>query len=157
MDRPELNEDFLDLLRALLDAQVAFVVVGAHALAAHGLPRATGDLDVLVEPTAENARRVVAALTAFGAPLASHGVSEQDFATEGNVYQIGLPPRRIDVLTSISGVSFEDARRSRIVVELAGLRVPVLGRDALVANKRAAGRPKDLLDADTLEKAAEKA
>lgn len=157
MDRPELNEDFLDLLRALLDAHVEFVVVGAHALAAHGLPRATGDLDVLVEPTPENARRVVAALTTFGAPLASHGVSEQDFATEGNVYQIGLPPRRIDVLTSISGVSFEQARGSRIVVELAGLRVPVLGRDALVANKRAAGRPKDLLDAETLEKAAEKA
>lgn len=151
-EQPELNEDFLDLLRALLDAKVVFVVVGAHALAAHGFPRATGDLDVLVEPSAENARRVVEALTAFGAPLAAHGMSRADFEAPGNVYQIGLPPRRIDLLTSISGVSFEEARTTRIVVEISGLKLPVLGKSTLVKNKRATGRAKDVVDADALER-----
>src|SRR5690242_19792382 len=94
--RADLNEDFIDLLRCLLEARVEFVIVGAHALAAHGLPRATGDLDVLVQPTAENSERVIQALETFGAPLAVHGVSRGDFEIPDNVYQIGLPPRRID-------------------------------------------------------------
>lgn len=151
MSRPELNEDFLDLLRALLDARVEFLVVGAHALAAHGLPRATGDLDVLVEPTPQNAGRVIQALQAFGAPLAAHGVTRADFEMPGNVYQLGLPPRRIDILTSISGVTYEEARASRIFVDIAGTRVAVLGSDALLKNKRATGRAKDAVDADALE------
>ena len=154
MDRPELNEDFLDLLRALVEAKVAFVIVGAHALAAHGYPRATGDLDVLVEPTPGNAARVIAALESFGAPLAAHGVSRGDFEVADNVYQIGLPPRRIDLLTSITGVSFEEARATQLIVEVAGVKLPVLGRAALVKNKRATGRPKDLVDADALERKA---
>lgn len=153
MDRPELNVDFVDLLRALFEAQVEFVIVGAHALAAHGLPRATGDLDVLVEPTPENATRVMTALELFGAPVAAHGVTSADFETVGNVYQIGLPPRRIDLLTSISGVSFDEARASRIVVDVTDMKLPVLGRDALLKNKRATGRPKDLVDVEALEKA----
>ena len=148
---PELNDDFVDLLRALLAAQVEFVVVGAHALAAHGLPRATGDLDVLVEPSPTNSERVIEALNAFGAPLGAHGISRVDFEVPDNVYQIGLPPRRIDLMTAISGVSFEEARASRILVELAGMKLPVLGRRALVKNKRATGRPKDIVDADALE------
>lgn len=148
---PELNDDFVDLLRALLAAQVEFVVVGAHALAAHGLPRATGDLDVLVEPSPTNSERVIEALNAFGAPLSAHGISRTDFEVPDNVYQIGLPPRRIDLMTAISGVSFEEARASRILVELAGMKLPVLGRRALVKNKRATGRPKDIVDADALE------
>lgn len=152
MDRPELNDDFVDLLRAMIDARVEFVIVGAHALAAHGLPRATGDLDVFVRPTPENAARVVDALRSFGAPIAAHGVSQSDFESADNVYQIGLPPRRIDVMTSISGVSFEEATRSPLVVELRGMRLPVLGREALVKNKRATGRPKDVVDADALER-----
>ncbi len=152
MEQPELNADFVDFLRALLDAHVEFVVVGAHALAAHGIPRATGDLDVLVEPTPANANRVVAALNAFGAPLAAHGVSQADFETPDNVYQIGLPPRRIDVLTSITGVTWAEARASRILVSVEALELPVIGRDALLQNKRATGRPKDLVDADLLEK-----
>lgn len=152
MPPADLNEDFLDLLRCLLTARVEFVIVGAHALAAHGLPRATGDLDVLVEPTTENAERVVDALQSFGAPLDAHGVSRADFEVPENVYQIGLPPRRIDVLTSISGVSFEEAHDSRIEIVLEGMTLPVLGRAALVKNKRAAGRPKDLLDVDMLER-----
>lgn len=148
---PELNDDFVDLLRALIAAKVEFVIVGAHALAAHGLPRATGDMDVLVQPTAENAERVLDALRIFGAPLAAHGISRSDFEVPDNVYQIGLPPRRIDLLTSITGVSFEEAHATRIVVELEGMTLPVLGRDALVKNKRATGRPKDIVDADALE------
>jgi hypothetical protein len=149
---PDLNDDFVDLLRALLDAHVAFVIVGAHALAVHGFPRATGDLDVLVAPTPENADRVILALQQFGAPLAAHGVSRADFERAENVYQIGLPPRRIDVLTSISGVSFDEARASRIMIERVGMKLPVLGRDALIKNKRATGRPKDALDVDALER-----
>jgi hypothetical protein len=152
VERPELNEDFVDLLRALLDEGVVFVVVGAHALAAHGLPRATGDLDVLVEPSAANAVRVASALRRFGAPLAAHGVTSADFEVPDNVYQIGLPPRRIDVLTSISGVSFEEARDSALRVEVGGMQIAVLGRTALLKNKRATGRPKDVVDADALER-----
>jgi hypothetical protein len=143
----ELNDDFLDMLRCLIEARVDFVIVGAHALAAHGHPRATGDLDVLVE---ENARRVIQALVRFGAPLAAHGVSQADFEVTDNVYQIGLPPRRIDVLTSITGVSYEEARASRLVVEALGMKLPILGRDAFIENKRATGRPKDLADVAAL-------
>jgi hypothetical protein len=149
----DLNEDFVDLLRCLLDGHVEFVIVGAHALAAHGLPRATGDLDVLVRPTPDNSGRIVASLEKFGAPMAAHGVSRSDFEIPENVYQIGLPPRRIDLLTSISGVSFEEARDSQIVIHLDGMDLPVLGRAALVKNKRAAGRPKDLVDVEMLERA----
>ncbi len=126
--------------------------MGAHALAAHGLPRATGDLDVLVKPSPENAVRLLEALRAFGAPLAAHGVRAADFEVVDNVYQIGLPPRRIDLLTSISGVSFEEASASRVLVALEGMTLPVIGPRALLANKRATGRPKDIVDADALER-----
>lgn len=150
-EQAELNEDFVDLLRSLIAARVEFVIVDAHALAAHGLPRATGDLDVFVEPSPENAERVIEALRAFGAPLDAHGVSRADFEAPDNVYQVGLPPGRIDLMTSISGVSFAEARATRIVIDLASMKLPVLGRDALVKNKRATGRPKDIVDADALE------
>lgn len=152
MDRPELNEDFLDLLCAFLDAGVDFVVVGAHALAAHGVLRATGDLDVLVNPTEENAGRVVSALRAFGAPLDAHGVTCDDFTRPENVYQVGLPPRRIDVLTSISGVGYDEAARTSMSVTVGAVTLKVLGREALVRNKRATGRLKDAADADALER-----
>ena len=150
-DRPELNEDFLDLLRAFVDAEVDFLVVGAHALAAHGVVRATGDLDVFVRPTSTNAARVVAGLRSFGAPLSVHGVSEQDFAKLGTVYQLGLPPRRIDIITAISGVDFEQAVREAVTVDMGSIVLRVPGRQALLANKRASGRPKDLEDARRLE------
>ena len=147
-----LNPDFLDLLEAFSGANVEFIVVGAHALAAHGIVRATGDLDVWVRPTPENAARVVSALHAFGAPLTQHGVTEADFARPGTVYQMGLPPRRIDVLTQISGVDFADAWRERSLVTLRGAPVSFLGRASLLMNKRAAARPKDLLDVELLER-----
>lgn len=145
-----LNVDFIDMLHALIAAKVDFVIVGAHALAAHGIVRATGDIDILVRPSADNAARVMCALAEFGAPLAAHGITEQDFATGGTVYQIGLPPRRIDLLTEISGVSFDQAWESRVHARVQGLDLSFLGRDALVANKIAAGREKDLADVSRL-------
>lgn len=148
----DLNPDFRDLLRALVDAEVEFVVVGAYALSFHGAPRASGDIDVFVEPSEENASRVWRALLAFGAPLAAAGVSMQDFTKPDLVYQIGLPPRRVDVLTSISGVSFEEAWASRVAATLEGRAVPFIGREMFLRNKLAAGRPKDLADAARLKR-----
>lgn len=139
------------MLHALNGAQVEFLIVGAHALAAHGIPRATGDIDLLVRPTADNAARVLQALADFGAPISAHGVEASDFAVPGNVYQIGLPPRRIDLLTEISGVSFDEAWSSRLQTNVGGIDVNVLGREALIKNKRAAGRDKDLVDVAALE------
>lgn len=150
-DAPELNEDFADVIRAFLNEAVDFLVVGAHALAAHGVVRSTGDLDLLVRPTAENAQRVARALVAFGAPLDSHGVTAADFARAGTVYQLGLPPSRIDVLTEISGVGYDDAAASSESTSASGLQFRVPGRATLIRNKRAAGRPRDLEDARLLE------
>ncbi len=141
-----LDRDFLDILRALLEAEAEFLVVGAHAMALHGVPRATGDFDVFVRPTPRNAQRVFQALQTFGAPVDAHRVRQVDFETPDTVYQIGLPPRRIDLMTSITGVEFDDAWDSRQVIEVEGMAVPFLGRDALIRNKRAAGRDKDLVD-----------
>lgn len=152
MSAPELNEDFQDVLDAFRDAGVEFIVVGAHALAVHGIVRATGDLDIFVRPSRENALRVVAALQAFGAPLQLHGVSTTDFETPDVVYQLGLPPRRIDVLTSITGVPFERAWATKIGVDVGERRLFFLGHEALLANKRATGRAKDLADVQALEK-----
>lgn len=147
-----VNEDFLDLLSMLLRADARFLVVGAYAMAVHGVPRATGDIDVWVDPDPANADRVWRALLEFGAPIEEMGVSRKDLETPDVVIQIGLPPRRIDVLTRISGVSFEEAWANRSVYSLNTLSIPVLGRADLVRNKRASGRPKDLADLDILEK-----
>jgi len=147
----DLNEDFVDILKCLLDADVDFLLVGAHALAHHGIVRATGDLDLWVRCRPSNARRAFEALSAFGAPLSSGGLSVEDLAKPGTVYQMGLPPRRIDVLTEISGVDFDEAWPLRGELNLAGLRIPVLDRESLLANKRAAARPKDLADVEALE------
>ena len=113
-----LHEDFRDLLVLLADADVEFVIVGAYALAFHGAPRASGDIDLFIRPSLVNAGRVFDALARFGAPLESAGVTPADFARSGTVYQIGLPPRRIDVLTEISGVTFDEAWASRVMAEV---------------------------------------
>jgi hypothetical protein len=146
-----VNDDFVDLVSCFIEQGVSFVVVGAYALAAHGFPRTTGDIDLFVQPTAANAGRVYRALLEFGAPVVAHAVSQDDFAKPGNVYQIGLPPRRIDILTSISGVSFEEAVAEAIEGNLGPVTVRFIGRTAMKRNKRAAGRPKDILDADLLD------
>ncbi len=152
METTPLNDDFRDLLSAFVAADVRFLVVGAYALAAHGIPRATGDIDVWIDATPENATKVIAALRAFGAPLAD--VTEADFSKPEIVYQIGLPPRRVDVLTKISGVTFADAWGRKVLTRFADVEVGVIGRDDLLVNKLAAARPKDLLDATLLEKIA---
>lgn len=146
----DVNEDFVDIARAFLDTHVEFVIVGAYALAAHGFPRMTGDIDFLVRPSPENAARVFRALADFGAPVSAHGVTAQDFAVEGKVYQLGLPPRRIDILTSISGVSFDEAIAEAIEGNLGPVKVSFIGKAAMARNKLASGRPKDLVDAGLL-------
>jgi hypothetical protein len=145
-----VNDDFRDLLAALLAAGARFLVVGAHALAVHGVPRATGDLDVWISADPDNAGRVHGALVAFGAPVVAMGVTREDFTRPDQVIQIGLPPRRIDVLTAISGVPFEEAWPERVTHDVQGLAVPFIGRAALVKNKRAAGRAKDVADLEAL-------
>jgi len=141
-----LHEDFRDLLILFADAGVEFVIVGAYALALHGAPRASGDIDLFVRATPDNAERVFTALARFGALLEAAGVAAADFAQPGLVYQIGLPPRRIDVLTEISGVTFDEAWGSRVTVEVEGRAVGFIGRTALLRNKQAAGRPQDIAD-----------
>lgn len=143
-----MNPDFLDLLRAFAAAQVRFLIVGAYALAHHGRPRATGDLDVWVDPTASNAARVMQALASFGAPLQE--ISEEDFSRPGVVFQIGVPPGRIDILTELTGLAFEDAWPGRDSGRFGGLAVDYIGRDAFIRNKRATGRAKDLGDIESL-------
>ena len=145
-----LNSDYRDMLQVLLDREAKFLLVGAYAMGAHGYPRATGDIDIWVEPSVENSRRVYLALVAFGAPL--HEIDEVAFVKPGVVFQIGIAPRRIDIITAISGVSFDRAYERRQTVEVEGLPVAILSRDDLIANKRATGREKDRLDADRLEK-----
>jgi hypothetical protein len=139
-----MNPDFVEMLSALHDAGVEYLVVGAHALAAHGRPRATGDLDLWIRPDRDNAARVYRALQRFGAPLDQ--LHADELATPDLVFQIGLPPARIDILTSLSGVTFDEAWANRTTVVVAGLSLPVIGRSQFIQNKRAVGRPRDLAD-----------
>lgn len=147
----DLPDDFRDLLIALHEAGAEFVVLGGHAVAFHGHPRATKDLDVLVRADSSNAARVYCALAAFGAPLQAFEVSEQDFATYDGVLQIGLPPRRIDILNRADGITFDEAIADRASFELDGRQIPVIGLAALLKNKRAANRAQDLADVEALE------
>jgi hypothetical protein len=144
--RPELFQDFVDMVEVLQAARARFLVIGAWALAAHGVPRATGDLDIWVEPTETNAPRVFEALIRFGAPVVALGITQDDFARPRRVCQLGLPPRRIDVTTIIDGVSFEEAWAGRLPGTLGPVAVAFLGRQSLLRNKAASGRPKDLAD-----------
>jgi hypothetical protein len=137
------------MLSAFTVENVKYLLVGAYALAAHGHVRATGDMDLWVESSAENATRIMAALMRFGAPL--HQVQERDFETPDTVFQIGVAPRRIDILTAIDAVDFETAWEARTVVEVSGLNVPVISRPHLLQNKRSTGRPQDQADATWLE------
>jgi len=144
-----MNQDFVDLLQSFIDHDVRFMVVGAYALAVHGRPRATGDLDVWVEPSPGNAARVMEALAAFGAPMGD--VSEADFAAPGVVYQMGVPPGRIDILTALTGISFAEAWPQRVLQPLGAMRVPVIGREWFIRNKKATGRAKDLGDIEDMK------
>jgi hypothetical protein len=143
-----LNKNFADMLSAFSEAGVEYLVVGAYAMAAHGCPRATGDIDFWVRASEANANRVWAALEKFGAPLSR--VDVVDFCTPDVVYQIGVPPQRIDILTSISGVEFDTAWPERLTVQIDDLSINVIGIRELYANKIACGRAKDQLDAEIL-------
>jgi len=151
MPELDLPQDYVDMLLELLEASVEFVVIGGWAVAVHGHGRATDDLDVLVRPTAENAARVYDALQRFGAPVVAHGVTANLFAQAGYGYRIGIKPVLIEILTTVTGIDFDEANRERVLVQLEGHAVPFIGRAALIANKRAAGRAKDLADVEALE------
>jgi hypothetical protein len=137
------------MLSELSAAGAEFLVVGAYALAAHGYPRATGDIDIWVRPTRENAERVFTALKKFGAPLLD--LTVEDLCTLDIVFQMGVPPLRIDILTSIAGVEFDNAWNEHETIPVSGVAIPVLSYQHLIQNKRAAGRAKDAPDVAWLE------
>ncbi|HVT04506.1 MAG TPA: hypothetical protein VHL58_14155 [Thermoanaerobaculia bacterium] len=145
-----MNRHFVEMLRALSDAGAEHLVIGAHAVAAHGHLRATEDFDIFIRPTTDNAERVIDAINRFGAP--SRDLTIEDLATAGIFFQIGVRPFRIDLINDIPGVTFEEAWNSRLEIEIDELMIPFIGKDALIKNKRATGRPQDLLDAEALER-----
>jgi hypothetical protein len=144
-----MNQDFVDLLRAFVAHDVRFLIVGAYALALHGRPRATGDLDVWVDATPENASRVMQALSAFGAPL--DVITEADLSRPGVVFQLGVAPGRIDILTDLTGLTFDEAWPGRMRHHFGDVEVDFIGRESFIRNKRATGRAKDLGDIEGMD------
>ncbi len=144
-----LSSDWIELLRGLNAASVKYLIIGAHALGVYGAPRATGDLDVWIERSVENAGRAYRALAKFGAPLGNLSVS--DLQKDDLVLAIGVQPLRIDIITDIDAVIFEEAWRRRVEGPLFGVPVSFIGRDDFIRNKRATGRAKDLADVAALE------
>ena len=143
-----LSADLKEFIELLNSRGVEYVIVGAHSLAFHGRPRYTGDLDILVRPSPENAEKIAAVLTEFG--FAKSGFKSSDFIEPDQMIQLGRVPNRIDLLTGISGVATSEAFAQKISAELFGLPVFVLSKDLLIQNKRAVGRPQDLADLDAL-------
>jgi predicted nucleotidyltransferase len=144
-----LNRDYKELLSIFSEEKVKFILVGAYAMAVHGYPRATMDIDVWVIGELKNSEAVIKALQRFGAPL--DNVSSKDFQKENIIFQIGVFPRRIDIITSVDGLEFEEAYKSSIDVEIEGIKLKVLSKDDLIKNKLASGRTKDLADVETLQ------
>lgn len=145
-----LNRDYKEMLQCLAAEGAEFLIVGAYALAAHGLPRSTADFDIWVNPTPENSLNVYRALARFGAPLAE--VTPRDFAEKGVIFQIGVVPCRIDILTEISGnIAFSEARSHAEIIQLDDVQLPILSFDHLLTNKLATGRPKDIEDVKLLK------
>jgi len=144
-----LNEDYRDMLRALCDEKVEFLLVGAYAMAAHGYPRATMDMDIWIMPSPQNIDAVLRALRRFGAPLGN--LTKEDLQKDGTVFQIGVAPRRIDIITTASGLQFEQTYQRAISVNIEGIEVHIPSIKDLIRNKRASGRTKDLADAEALE------
>jgi hypothetical protein len=143
-----LNEDYRDIILSLEENGVEFLIVGAYAMAAHGYPRATGDIDLWVRASRENSAKVYKALKQFGSPLAA--IDEATFSELDIIFQIGVAPRRIDIITGVSGLDFESAYGRREKVEVEGLVMPVISIEDLIVNKESTGRDKDRLDAKTL-------
>lgn len=145
-----LNKDYKEMLQLLLEEQVDFILVGAYALSAHGYPRATGDIDIWVKADEANSKRIYQALSRFGAPLDQ--INENGFTGEGIIFQIGVAPRRIDIITQIDGVTYDEADEDKIVVEVEELKLPIISLSKLIKNKMSTGREKDELDAKFLIK-----
>jgi predicted nucleotidyltransferase len=145
-----LNNDYKDILLKLSDRKVKFLLVGAYAMAVHGYPRSTMDIDLWVKPDPENATLVLKALDDFGAPIGD--LNAEDLQKEEIVFQIGVAPCRIDILTSVDGLKFEEAFSNSKKIEIEGIPIQILSIPDLIKNKRSTGRTKDLADAQDLEK-----
>ena len=145
-----ISDDLREFVALFLSEKVEFLVVGAYAMAYHRLPRYTGDIDLFVSTKGENPGRICKAIDSFG--FKQLGLTEEDFKEPDQIIQLGQPPNRIDILTGISGVSFDEAQKTAELGELEGLAVPFLSRDLLIVNKKATGRSKDLADLELLMK-----
>lgn len=145
-----LTKDSREFIEFLVSNKVEFLIVGALAVSWHGFPRYSGDVDFFVKPSRENASRLIAALELFG--FGGLGITLDDLSAENKVIQLGVEPNRIDLMTSISGLSFDEAWESRVSTTIGTVGVDFIGREALIRNKRAAGRSKDLIDVDELNR-----
>jgi len=144
----ELDKDFNEFVELFLAHDVRFLIIGGYALATHGLPRATGDLDAWVWADSANAIKILAALEEFG--FGDVGITVADLSRDDSVIQLGYPPYRIDIITTISGVDFESAWTRRLMMDLNGRQVGFIGREDLITNKKAVGRPQDIADVQRL-------
>lgn len=144
----EVQPDFRDLLELFNRHQVEFMLVGGYALAFHGVPRYTGDMDVFVRVSAKNAMRIMAALNEFG--FGSAGLATEDFLKENMVVQLGVPPVRVDIVTSLTGISWEEAYSNKVQGKYGNVPVFYIGRQEFISNKKATGRHKDLADLEAL-------
>jgi len=144
-----LNKDYKEMLQSLLRNEVRFLIVGAYAMAAYGYPRATGDFDIWVDNYEENSDKLYKALSDFGAPL--DNITPKTFSQKDIVFQIGLAPWRIDILTDIDGINFTEAYESKQDIKLDGLVLPFISKDNLIKNKKSTGRDRDIIDAQFLE------
>ncbi len=142
------SQDFREFVELLIIHRAEYLIVGGYAVGVHGHPRYTGDLDIWLNPTQENAERVLACVNEFG--FASYGLTQNDFIKEGNIVQLGYPPLRIDLLTQIDGVTFRECFENKIQVEIEGLFVNFIGYEDLLKNKKESGRLRDLDDIDNL-------
>lgn len=143
-----LNKDYKDMLQGLSDNKVRFLVVGAYAMGAYGYPRATGDFDIWIEVSSENSEKIYRTLSQFGAPISD--VTKSTFCEEGIIFQIGVAPRRIDIITKIDGVDFKKAYSNKQEIEIEEIKIPFISKEDLIRNKESTGREKDKLDAKYL-------
>ena len=154
MNERILNPDYRDMVECLLREGVDFMLVGGYAVALHGWPRTTFDIDFWIMANPQNAKAVMRAITSFGAPLM--GLTEADFHKPGMVFQIGTEPQRIDIISAVDGLDYADAALRAVTMNVDGLEIKVVSLDDLIVNKRASGRPKDIADAVMLEKLKER-
>lgn len=145
----KLSRDLREFIELLNSCAVEYVVVGGHAVAYHGYPRYTGDIDFFIRPTEDNARRLLEVFDRFG--FGGVGITRDDFTTPDRIVQLGLPPNRIDLVTGITGVTFDEVWASRVAANLDGIPVCLIGKAELLRNKRASGRAKDLADIEGIE------